>query len=76
MLEYDPNKRTTRVVARGLSFANGIALSADEQWLFVAETGRYRVWKIAAAAADLDLARGPRSRRGCCSTTCPATPTT
>ncbi len=59
VLEHDPNKGTTRVVARGLSFANGIALSADEQWLFVAETGRYRVWKIAAAAADLDLARGP-----------------
>jgi sugar lactone lactonase YvrE len=59
VLEYDPAKGTTRVVARGLSFANGIALSADEQWLFVAETGRYRVWKIAAAAADLDLARGP-----------------
>ena len=58
VLEHDPNKGTTRVVARGLSFANGIALSADEQWLFVAETGRYRVWKIAAAAADLDLARG------------------
>jgi sugar lactone lactonase YvrE len=59
VLEHDPAKGTTRVVARGLSFANGIALSADEQWLFVAETGRYRVWKIAAAAADLDLARGP-----------------
>jgi sugar lactone lactonase YvrE len=48
-----------RIVARGLSFANGIALSEDEQWLFVAETGRYRVWKIAAGAKDLDLGRGP-----------------
>lgn len=58
VLEYDPTKGTTRIVARGLSFANGIALSEDEQWLFVAETGRYRVWTVAAAAADLDLARG------------------
>jgi sugar lactone lactonase YvrE len=58
VLEHDPVKRTTRVVARGLSFANGIALSEDEQWLFVAETGRYRVWKIAARASDLDLSRG------------------
>lgn len=58
VLEYDPARRTTRIVARGLSFANGIALSEDQQWLFVAETGRYRVWKIAAAADDLDVSRG------------------
>ena len=55
VLEYEPGSRTTRVVARGLSFANGIALSGDERTLFVAETGRYRVWKIAAAAEDLDV---------------------
>ena len=42
---------------RGLSFANGVALSRDEQTLFVAETGKYRVWKISVAAADLDVAR-------------------
>lgn len=56
ILEYDPATRATRVVARGLSFANGVALSADEQTLFVAETGRYRVWKIALAADRLDVA--------------------
>ncbi len=50
------------VVARGLSFANGIALSQDEQSLFVAETGRYRVWKIAADARDLDLSAGPSAQ--------------
>jgi sugar lactone lactonase YvrE len=59
VLEYDPAKGTTRVVARGLSFANGIVLSRDEQWLFVAETGRYRVWKIAADGTGLDLASDP-----------------
>lgn len=58
VLKYDPAEGTTRVVARGLSFANGVALSEDEQWLFVAETGRYRVWKIAAGATNLDLPRG------------------
>ncbi|MBI5608474.1 MAG: SMP-30/gluconolactonase/LRE family protein [Deltaproteobacteria bacterium] len=62
VLEYDPAKGSTRVLARGLSFANGIALAQDDQWLFVAETGRYRVWKIAADAADLDLAHGPTSQ--------------
>ena len=35
VLEYDPATRGTRVVARGLAFANGIALSKDEQTLFV-----------------------------------------
>lgn len=62
VLAYDPASGTIRRVAHGLSFANGIALSEDGQWLFVAETGRYRVWKIAAAAADLDLARGPSAQ--------------
>lgn len=55
VLEYDPASRTTRVVARGLSFANGIALSGDERTLFVAETGRFRVWRIDAGAHDLDV---------------------
>jgi sugar lactone lactonase YvrE len=62
VLAYDPGRGSTRVVARGLSFANGIALSEDEQWLLVAETGRYRVWKIASDAADLDVARGPSAQ--------------
>lgn len=56
VLAYDPARGTTRLVARGLAFANGIALAADERRLLVAETGRYRVWKIRADAADLDLA--------------------
>jgi sugar lactone lactonase YvrE len=55
LLEYDPASMTTRVVAKGLSFANGVALSRDERTLFVAETGRSRVWKIDSSAADLDV---------------------
>ncbi len=55
VLEYDPANKTTRVVAKGLSFANGIALSQDEQTLFVNETGRYRVWNISVDAKDLDI---------------------
>ena len=55
VLEYDPASKTTRVVAKGFSFANGLALSRDERTLFVAETGRFRVWKIDPAAADLDV---------------------
>ena len=58
ILEYDPATRGTRVVAKGLSFANGVALSQDEKDLFVAETGKYRVWKIPAEARKLDIAQG------------------
>ncbi len=57
ILEYDPATRATRVVAKGFSFANGVALSQDEQTLFVNETGKYRVWKIATQASNLDVAQ-------------------
>ena len=55
VLEYDPATQATRIVAKGLSFANGVALSQDEQTLFVNETGKYRVWKISVKASDLDV---------------------
>lgn len=55
VLEYDPATRVTRIVAHGLSFANGVALSRDERSLFVAETGQYRIWKIDVGADRLDV---------------------
>jgi sugar lactone lactonase YvrE len=58
ILEFDPATGATRVVVKGLSFANGVALSRDEQTLFVAETGKYRVWKIGISANDLDVGQG------------------
>jgi sugar lactone lactonase YvrE len=58
VLEYDPATRSTRVVVKGLSFANGVALGSDEQTLFVAETGRYRIWKVAVTAQDLVAGSG------------------
>lgn len=58
VLAYDPATRTTRVVARGFSFANGIALGADGHTLFVNETGRYRLWKVDGRARDLDVRSG------------------
>ncbi len=57
VLEYDPATRATRVVAHGIAFANGVALSADEQTLFVAETGKYRLWRIAVTANNLDIGK-------------------
>jgi sugar lactone lactonase YvrE len=62
ILEYDPATKATRVVAKGLSFANGVVLSQDGKTLFVAETGKYRVWKISVDARDLNVAQpGPEA---------------
>lgn len=58
VLAHDPTTARTEVVAHGLSFANGLALSADARSLFVAETGRYRIWKVDARARNLDVASG------------------
>jgi sugar lactone lactonase YvrE len=61
VLEFDPVAAATRVVARGLCFPNGIALSADEQSLLVAETGTYRVLKIARASEAIDVGTALRA---------------
>ena len=58
VLEFDPATGKTRVVAHGLSFANGVALSRDEKHLFVNETGQYRVWKLDVNAQGVDVRQG------------------
>ena len=58
VLAYEPATGRTRVVAHGLSFANGIALSSDGHTVFVNETGRYRIWKIDGRATGLDVRSG------------------
>lgn len=55
VLAYSPATRAVHEVATGFSFANGIALSGDERTLFVNETARYRVWKIASASNAIDI---------------------
>lgn len=55
VLEFDPTSGQTRELVRGLSFANGVALSQDEKHLFVNETGKYRVWKIDVNAQSVDV---------------------
>ena len=52
VLEYDPATKKTRTIARGYSFSNGVALSQDERWLFMTETGRYRIWKLDLAGTS------------------------
>jgi sugar lactone lactonase YvrE len=58
VLAYDPATGITRIVALGFSFANGIALSADERLLFVSETGQYRIWRVDLRADNLDARSG------------------
>lgn len=58
ILVYEPATRSTRVLANGLSFANGVALSADGRHLFVNETGRSRIWKLDVTARDLEVGSG------------------
>jgi sugar lactone lactonase YvrE len=57
VLVYDPATGAVQRVAGGLSFPNGIVLTQDGRGLLVAETGRYRIWRIAADARGLDLSR-------------------
>jgi len=47
LLAYDPKTKQTRTVLRDLYFANGVAVSPDQSFLLVNETGTYsirRVW--------------------------------
>ena len=53
LLAYDPASRETRVVFDGLHFANGVALGPEESFVVVAETGKYRLWRV--------WLKGPRS---------------
>jgi len=39
---------------QNLCFPNGVALSGGEQHLFIAETGEYRIWKVAVTGRNLD----------------------
>jgi sugar lactone lactonase YvrE len=53
LLRWDPATRKTTVLVDGFSYANGVALSADESWLAVVETNLARVHR--------HWLRGPRS---------------
>jgi sugar lactone lactonase YvrE len=45
-LAYNPKTKTTRTLLRGLSFANGVAVSPDQSFVLVVETGAYRVHRV------------------------------
>lgn len=43
LLAYDPKDKSTKVLVEGLQFANGIAVSPDQRFVLVVETGSYRI---------------------------------
>jgi len=59
LLAYDPKTKATRVVLGNLVFANGVAVSPDQSFLLVVETGkvsrspRVAKWTKAGAGGDL-----------------------
>jgi sugar lactone lactonase YvrE len=46
LLAYDPHTKSARLVIGGLYFANGVALSPDQTFVLVVETGKYRVRRV------------------------------
>jgi sugar lactone lactonase YvrE len=46
LLSFDPRTKVTRTLLNNLHFANGVAISPDQSFLLVVDTGRYRVWRI------------------------------
>jgi sugar lactone lactonase YvrE len=46
LLAYDPKTKTTRVLLGDICFANGVAVSPDQSYLLVVETGKYRIQRV------------------------------
>jgi sugar lactone lactonase YvrE len=46
LLAYEPKTKTARVVLSDLHFANGVAVSPDQSYVLVVDTGSYRVHRV------------------------------
>lgn len=55
IVEFDPADGSARVFAASLDFANGVAVSADQRFLLVAETGAYRIWRYPLDGGQREL---------------------
>ena len=58
VIEFDPSNGESRILIDELNFANGVAISEDETFLLVAETGSYRIlkhWLIGENAGQTDV---------------------
>ncbi len=54
LYQYDPATGAGRLLLVGLNFANGVAISADQEHLLIAETGHYRIWRYWLAGKRKD----------------------
>jgi sugar lactone lactonase YvrE len=57
-LAYDPKTKQTRVLLNDLYFANGVAVSPDQSFVLVNDTGAYRIrryWLKGPKAAQADI---------------------
>jgi sugar lactone lactonase YvrE len=61
VIEYDPSSKSARIVMSDLCFPNGVALSANEKHLFIAETGKYRIWKVDVTSDGLSAKEAEQS---------------
>ncbi|WP_370136490.1 strictosidine synthase family protein [Alteromonas sp.] len=58
LIEYDPVRRTSNVLMDGLVFANGVAISHDQNSVLVNETGKYRVlryWLVGPKQGQVEV---------------------
>jgi sugar lactone lactonase YvrE len=46
LMAYNPRTKATRTLLKDLCFANGVAVSPDQSFLLVVETGAYRVHRV------------------------------
>ena len=46
LMAFDPQTQTPRTLLKGLYFANGVAVSPDQSFVLVAETGKYRIRRL------------------------------
>jgi hypothetical protein len=46
IIEFDPSNNAAKVVKSNLTFANGVAADPSGDYIYFAETGEYRVWRM------------------------------
>jgi sugar lactone lactonase YvrE len=46
LLSYDPRTKTTATLLKDLRFANGVAVSPNQSFVVVVETGKYRIHRL------------------------------
>jgi hypothetical protein len=46
LMKWNPVTKRVSLLMSGLSFANGVALGPDDEFVLVNETGGYRIWRV------------------------------